>query len=203
MEKRRSIRNRRAHWVIVGLCLNVLLEKYSYQVLKYSNVIHQRSPLHVQSASSSSSRAPLPTPMKASFANPPFEKFYSRLHDNAKITMQECRHQIISSPPSPSSPHDSMSSLSLLLRCSYMGIMYLASLASAPTHPSLQEEVKQTFVANFKLVNVSLKCACSGLIITNMSVFELPPREFCSRYVSYCSTSAIVLTLPKPYLHHS
>ena len=42
-----------------------------------------------------------------------------------------------------------------------------------------------TFVANFKLVKVSLRWACSGLIITNMRVFELPPRENCSRYVNY------------------
>jgi hypothetical protein len=39
-------------------------------------------------------------------------------------------------------------------------------------------------VANFKLVNVSPRCASSGLIITNMSVFELPPREYCSKYVN-------------------
>lgn len=41
-----------------------------------------------------------------------------------------------------------------------------------------------TFVANFKLVSVSLRCAWSGLIITNMRVFELPPRENCKRYVN-------------------
>ena len=40
------------------------------------------------------------------------------------------------------------------------------------------------FVANFKLVRVSLRCACSGLTMTNMSVFELPPKENCSKYVS-------------------
>ena len=38
-----------------------------------------------------------------------------------------------------------------------------------------------TFVANFKLVKVSLRCACSGLIMTNIRVFELPPKEFCRR----------------------
>ena len=42
-----------------------------------------------------------------------------------------------------------------------------------------------TFVANFKLVKVSLRCACSGLIMTNISVFELPPREYCNKYVSF------------------
>ena len=38
-----------------------------------------------------------------------------------------------------------------------------------------------TFVAKFKLLNVSLRCSWSGLIMTNMSVFELPPKEFCKR----------------------
>lgn len=45
--------------------------------------------------------------------------------------------------------------------------------------------VSRTLVANFKLVSVSLRCASSGLAITNISVFELPPREYCSRYVNY------------------
>lgn len=40
-------------------------------------------------------------------------------------------------------------------------------------------------VANFKLVSVSLRCASSGLAITNISVFELPPSEYCRRYVNY------------------
>ena len=48
--------------------------------------------------------------------------------------------------------------------------------------PSLQALL--TLVANFKLAKVSLRCACSGLIMTNISVFELPPREYCNRYVS-------------------
>lgn len=39
----------------------------------------------------------------------------------------------------------------------------------------------RTFVANFKLVIVSLRCACSGLIITNIKVLLLPPSEYCSR----------------------
>lgn len=38
-----------------------------------------------------------------------------------------------------------------------------------------------TLVANLRLVKVSLRCACSGLIMTNIRVFELPPREFCRR----------------------
>lgn len=38
-----------------------------------------------------------------------------------------------------------------------------------------------TFVANFKLVKVSLRCACKGLIMTNMSVLLLPPSEYCKR----------------------
>lgn len=42
-----------------------------------------------------------------------------------------------------------------------------------------------TFVANLRLVNVSLRCACSGLTMTNINVFELPPRENWRRYVSY------------------
>ena len=42
-----------------------------------------------------------------------------------------------------------------------------------------------TLVANFRLVRVSLRCACNGLIMTNMSVLELPPSENCSRYVNY------------------
>lgn len=41
--------------------------------------------------------------------------------------------------------------------------------------------VKHTFVANFKLVKVSLRCASNGLTITNMSVLEFPPSEYCSR----------------------
>lgn len=43
------------------------------------------------------------------------------------------------------------------------------------------EKDRRTFVANFRLVNVSLRWACSGLIMTNMRVFELPPRENCRR----------------------
>jgi hypothetical protein len=34
-----------------------------------------------------------------------------------------------------------------------------------------------TFVANFKLVKVSERCAFNGLAMTNISVLELPPRE--------------------------
>lgn len=34
-----------------------------------------------------------------------------------------------------------------------------------------------TFVANFRLVSVSFMCPRSGLTMTNMRVFELPPRE--------------------------
>jgi hypothetical protein len=45
--------------------------------------------------------------------------------------------------------------------------------------------MRLTCVANFKLVSVSPRCASRGLAITNMSVFELPPREYCSRYVNY------------------
>ena len=41
-----------------------------------------------------------------------------------------------------------------------------------------------TFVANLRLVIVSWRCACNGDTMTNMSVFELPPREYCNRYVS-------------------
>ena len=51
-------------------------------------------------------------------------------------------------------------------------------------------EKLQTLVANFKLVKVSLRCACNGLIITNISVFELPPSEYCRRYVSCPEKSA-------------
>jgi hypothetical protein len=46
-----------------------------------------------------------------------------------------------------------------------------------------------TLVANLRLVTVSCRCACSGLTMTNMSVFELPPREYCRRYVNYISVS--------------
>jgi hypothetical protein len=42
-----------------------------------------------------------------------------------------------------------------------------------------------TFVANLRLVIVSCRCACSGLTMTNMSVFELPPSEYWRRYVNY------------------
>lgn len=41
-----------------------------------------------------------------------------------------------------------------------------------------------TFVANLRLVTVSCRCACSGLTMTNMRVLELPPREYCRRYVN-------------------
>ena len=54
--------------------------------------------------------------------------------------------------------------------------------ALIPEAPSLHALL--TLVANFKLVRVSLRCACRGLIMTNISVFELPPREYCNRYVS-------------------
>jgi len=40
-------------------------------------------------------------------------------------------------------------------------------------------------VANFKLVKVSVKWASNGLAMTNMRVFELPPNEYCKRYVNY------------------
>lgn len=49
----------------------------------------------------------------------------------------------------------------------------------------VKDREPHTFVANFKLVIVSLRCASSGLIITNMRVLELPPREYCNRYVNY------------------
>ena len=42
-----------------------------------------------------------------------------------------------------------------------------------------------TLVANLRLVTVSCRCAWSGLTMTNMSVLELPPREYCRRYVNY------------------
>lgn len=51
-----------------------------------------------------------------------------------------------------------------------------------------------TCVANFKLVNVSPRCASRGLAITNISVFELPPSEYCSKYVNYME-----LALPNYY----
>ena len=41
-----------------------------------------------------------------------------------------------------------------------------------------------TLVANLRLVTVSCRCACSGLTMTNMRVLELPPREYCRRYVN-------------------
>lgn len=48
----------------------------------------------------------------------------------------------------------------------------------------MQGAMQLTFVANFKLVSVSLRCTSRGLAITNMSVFELPPKEYCNRYVN-------------------
>lgn len=44
--------------------------------------------------------------------------------------------------------------------------------------------VLSTFAANFRLVRVSLRCSFSGLTMTNISVLELPPSEYCSRYVN-------------------
>jgi hypothetical protein len=44
--------------------------------------------------------------------------------------------------------------------------------------------MRLTCVANFKLVSVSPRCASRGLAMTNMSVFEFPPSEYCSKYVS-------------------
>ena len=71
------------------------------------------------------------------------------------------------------------SSLHLFFCGSNVSIMYLPSTVSiirgCEGHPM------RTFVANFRLVKVSLRCAWNGLIITNMSVFELPPREVCKR----------------------
>ena len=55
--------------------------------------------------------------------------------------------------------------------------------------------VYHTLVANFKLVKVSAKWACSGLIITNISVLEFPPSEFCNKYVSYRTPSQSSITL--------
>lgn len=46
---------------------------------------------------------------------------------------------------------------------------------------------KQTLVANRSEFTVSLKCSSCGDTLTNMSVLELPPSEFCSRYVSLLS----------------
>ena len=41
-----------------------------------------------------------------------------------------------------------------------------------------------TLVANRRELRVSEKHSSLGLMLTNMSVFELPPRLFCSRCVS-------------------
>lgn len=47
------------------------------------------------------------------------------------------------------------------------------------------EEMRiNTLVANFKLVKVSVKCACIGLAMTNMRVLELPPSEYWSKWVN-------------------
>lgn len=46
-------------------------------------------------------------------------------------------------------------------------------------------DVLFTFVANFSDVSVSFRCACMGETMTNMRHFELPPREYWRRYVSY------------------
>ena len=78
------------------------------------------------------------------------------------------------------------------LHTTYVKLMYPLSLPAAlpfrcacyvPARVSQTKRLELrpgrtlTLVANFKLVNVSLKCACSGLIITNMRVLELPPSE--------------------------
>jgi hypothetical protein len=62
-----------------------------------------------------------------------------------------------------------------------MGIVYLRFQVSYLPPDGM---ARITFVANFKLVSVSLRWAWSGLIMTNMRVFELPPRENCKRYVN-------------------
>ena len=74
------------------------------------------------------------------------------------------------------------SDLRLFLCRSNVSIMYLACTISIDR--SSEEYLVLTLVANLRLVNVSLRWACSGLIMTNMSVFEFPPREFCSKYVN-------------------
>ena len=60
-----------------------------------------------------------------------------------------------------------------------MSVVDLQSISAC--HPEQSVEVKRTFVANFKLVKVSRKCASNGLTITNMRVLEFPPSEYCSR----------------------
>ena len=63
--------------------------------------------------------------------------------------------------------------------------MGVVNLVTGVSSGSFIDGENNTLVANFKLVRVSLRCACNGLIMTNMSVLELPPSENCSRYVSY------------------
>ena len=65
-----------------------------------------------------------------------------------------------------------------------MGVMHLPSVISSSLERIDRIIRTLTFVANFKLVKVSLRCTCSGLIMTNMSVFEFPPSENWRRYVS-------------------
>ena len=72
---------------------------------------------------------------------------------------------------------------SLLCQYGYYGPVFVSECLVR------RERQLQTFVANFKLVNVSLKWASKGLAITNMSVFELPPNEYCSKYVNYLHVS--------------
>ena len=42
-----------------------------------------------------------------------------------------------------------------------------------------------TLVANLRELSVSAKHSSLGLMLTNIKVFELPPRLFCSRWVSF------------------
>ena len=65
-----------------------------------------------------------------------------------------------------------------------MRVMHLPPIVSSPSLNESWVLRYLTFVANFRLVSVSLRCAWSGLTITNMSVFELPPRENWRRYVN-------------------
>jgi len=72
---------------------------------------------------------------------------------------------------------NSIADLRRLLCGSNMGVMNLAMVS----YDSVGLGRKLTFVANFKLVKVSVKWASSGLAMTNMSVLELPPNEYCKR----------------------
>ena len=42
-----------------------------------------------------------------------------------------------------------------------------------------------TLVANLREFKVSPKHSSLGLMLTNIKVFELPPRLFCSRWVNF------------------